>query len=172
VSSTESRIEMLKQSVAITFAHPLFGIGPNQFPVYTDQLAKEAGFRRGNWQVTHNTYTQISSECGIPALLFYAVAMILAVRAGSSLRRNAAFQAHPAWKEISKMSFYLRLSLVAIAVFAFFLSFAYTALFYMMAGLVVAFERTALLELSRPVEARAAVAAPAARPALAFHPQS
>lgn len=172
VASTESRIAILQQSLAITFRHPLFGIGPNQFAVYTDQEAKAAGLRRGAWQVTHNTYTQVSSECGIPGLLFYAAAMILAVRAGSPLRRNAAFRTHPRWNEIAKMSLYLRFALLVLAVFAFFLCFAYTALFYMMAGLVVAFERTARLELSQP--AVPPVPAPNAIPAtpvLALSPQ-
>ena len=159
VASTESRLAMLRESVAITFQHPLFGVGPNQFPVYTDQAAKDRGERRGAWLVTHNTYTQISSECGIPALLFYVVAMVLCMRIGSRLRRHPEFRAHPLWDQVWTTAFYLRLCVVSMAVFAFFLCFAYTALFYIIAALAVSFERTAFAELSQPAEA-----APAPQP--------
>lgn len=149
VASTESRLAILRQSINITLHHPLFGIGPNQFPVYTDQEARAAGLR-GTWLVTHNTYTQISSECGIPALLFYVVTMVLCIRTGSRLRRNPEFRTHPSWNQIWRTAFYLRLAITTIAIFAFFLSFAYTALFYVMAALAVSFDRTAFAELSEP----------------------
>ena len=153
VASTESRLAMLRESVAITFQHPIFGVGPNQFPVYTDQEAKARGERRGAWLVTHNTYTQISSECGIPALLFYAVAFGLCMSIGSRLRRHPEFRAHPLWNQVWNTAFYLRLCVVSMAVFAVFLCFAYTALFYIMAALAVSFERAAFAELSQPADA-------------------
>ena len=30
---------------------------------------------RGQWLGTHNTYTQISSECGLPGLLFFVASL-------------------------------------------------------------------------------------------------
>jgi len=36
--------------------------------------AKAAG-EHGNWHETHNTYTEISGECGIPALIFALVGL-------------------------------------------------------------------------------------------------
>jgi O-antigen ligase len=152
VESTESRLAMLRESLSITFRHPIFGVGPNQFPVYTDQEARERGARHGTWLVTHNTYTQISSECGIPAIVFYAAAMGLCMSIGSRLRRHPEFRDHPSWNQVWNMAFYLRLCVVAMAVFAFFLCFAYTALFYIMAALAVSFERVAFAELSQPAD--------------------
>jgi O-antigen ligase len=62
--SAEAREDLLIQSIKVTAEHPLFGVGPGNFPSYT-QL----------WRVTHNTYTEFSSECGIPALLLFLYLM-------------------------------------------------------------------------------------------------
>ena len=144
VASTDSRVEVLRQSVRLTWAHPLVGVGPDQFTVYTDGEARARGLRHGSWQVTHNTYTQISSECGIPALLFYVAAIFCSFRVTSSQSRRATLSSHPERMTIRNLALCLRLMVLTIAVFALFLSFAYVALFYIVAGLVVAFDRAAL----------------------------
>lgn len=58
--SAEARYGLLIQSLKVTATHPVFGVGPGNFPSYT-----------GLWRVTHNTYTQFSSECGIPGLTLF-----------------------------------------------------------------------------------------------------
>ena len=58
--SAEQRKELLFQSLKVTAQHPLFGIGPGNFEIIS-----------GVWHVTHNSYTQISAEGGIPAFLLY-----------------------------------------------------------------------------------------------------
>jgi O-antigen ligase len=58
--SAQSRRELLIASLALTVRHPLLGVGPGQF-----------GQISGSWHETHNTYTQFSSEAGIPALLLF-----------------------------------------------------------------------------------------------------
>ena len=58
--SAETRRELLKLSLKLTATHPIFGVGPGQFENVTHM-----------WFVTHNTYTQLSSECGIPALVLF-----------------------------------------------------------------------------------------------------
>ncbi len=62
--SAEARYVLLIQSLKVTATHPIFGVGPGNFPSYT-----------GLWRVTHNTYTQFSSECGIPVLLLFLLLM-------------------------------------------------------------------------------------------------
>jgi O-antigen ligase len=47
-------------SVDTTLEHPLFGVGPGNFTIIS-----------GSWHGTHNTFTQFSSEAGIPAMLLY-----------------------------------------------------------------------------------------------------
>jgi O-antigen ligase len=58
--SSQQRQQLLWRSIDITKEHPLFGVGPGNF----DQLS-------GVWHVSHNTFTQFSSEGGIPALILY-----------------------------------------------------------------------------------------------------
>jgi O-antigen ligase len=74
--SAEARKALLVQSLQITATHPLFGVGPGNFPVIT-----------GRWLVTHNTYTQLSSECGIPALLLFLMLLWKTFRTLRRLRR-------------------------------------------------------------------------------------
>ena len=75
IDSSESRKYLLRKSIEFTFKKPFFGVGPGQFGSYEGKEAVSTGLH-GNWHATHNTYTQISSECGIPALVFYLGALI------------------------------------------------------------------------------------------------
>ncbi|MBV9084709.1 MAG: O-antigen ligase family protein [Acidobacteriaceae bacterium] len=72
--SREARRELLQESWNITLQHPVFGVGPGVFMEFQADDVKGSGIK-GMWHVTHNAYTQISSECGIPAALFYIGAL-------------------------------------------------------------------------------------------------
>ncbi len=74
LESREARKALFWASVHITLHHPLFGIGPGEFMDYQAGIAGSKG-ERGMWHETHNAYTEISSECGIPALGFYLAAI-------------------------------------------------------------------------------------------------
>ncbi len=74
--SSEARRALLMASLVATANHPLFGVGPGTFEEYEADLAAEH-HQKGMWHETHNGYTQISSECGIPALLFYLAAVFI-----------------------------------------------------------------------------------------------
>lgn len=65
--SAQQRDMLLKKSIAMTFEHPLFGVGPGNFDVTS-----------GVWRVTHNTYTQISSETGLPGFVLYIMILCCA----------------------------------------------------------------------------------------------
>lgn len=67
--SMESRSYLLKKSIEYTISHPILGVGPGQFATFEGSASRLAG-QHGNWHETHNTYTEISSECGLPALIF------------------------------------------------------------------------------------------------------
>jgi O-antigen ligase len=70
VASARERQEILKQSIILTLQHPLVGVGPGQFQVAEAAVSKDEGVR-AMWLVTHNAYTQLSSETGMPGLIFY-----------------------------------------------------------------------------------------------------
>jgi O-antigen ligase len=62
--SAEQRQHLFWRSLEVTAEHPLFGVGPGNFPIISD-----------SWRVTHNSYTQMSSEGGIPALVLYLMVL-------------------------------------------------------------------------------------------------
>ena len=64
--SLEQRTALLKESISLMLHHPIFGIGPGNFPAITEE-----------WRVVHNTYTEFGAEGGIPALgLFLALLFV------------------------------------------------------------------------------------------------
>jgi O-antigen ligase len=83
--SSGARRALLMASLEATAQHPLLGVGPGTFEEYQADLAAQQ-HQKGMWHETHNGYTQISSECGIPALLFYLAAVFIIFK---SLNRAA-----------------------------------------------------------------------------------
>jgi O-antigen ligase len=79
--SIQARRELLRRSIQITLKHPLFGVGPGNFPVVTE-----------TWKVTHNTYTELSSETGLPGLLLFLLILILAFANLRRIRKTAAYK--------------------------------------------------------------------------------
>jgi O-Antigen ligase len=143
VESSEARNYLLKKSIWATLSHPLFGIGAGQFSNYEGLTARAAG-EHGAWHETHNSYTQISSELGIPALIFFLGATIWTHRLLNKVYREA--QKRPRNREnqqIKITAFCLMVSLVGFCVASFFLSLGYR--FYMpaLSGLAIALYRAA-----------------------------
>jgi O-antigen ligase len=60
--SAEARQQLFWRSVEVTKAHPLFGVGPGNFLELS-----------GSWRATHNSYTEMSSEGGVPAFALYVL---------------------------------------------------------------------------------------------------
>ena len=79
--SLEARRELLNQSIKLTLQHPLFGVGPGNFQAITE-----------SWHVTHNTYTELSSEAGIPALAIFLTIIGLAFRNLRRVRKAPDYQ--------------------------------------------------------------------------------
>jgi O-antigen ligase len=86
--SQEERQHLLEQSIIYTFQHPIFGVGPGQFSTYEGRTMRKEG-HHGLWLGTHNSYTQISSECGIPELVFYACALVSTFGLLAKIRKTA-----------------------------------------------------------------------------------
>jgi O-antigen ligase len=144
--SREERIALLRESIRLTMQFPIFGVGPGQFPTYTGERAGEREDVRG-WRQTHNTYTQISSEAGLPALLLYCGALAFCLRRTAAIHRAA--RGEPRWAQLASMAFCLRLALVGFAVAALFGSVGYLMQFPILAGLTSAFVGCAEKEMSR-----------------------
>jgi O-antigen ligase len=140
VASQVEREELFKTSLRYTLSHPLFGVGPDQFATAVSQDAARAS-QHLPWLGTHNTYTQVSSECGIPALIFYAAVIGLCLRSNFRLYRRT--RDHPADSELAGLSRCLLAGTLVYAVSAFFFHMAYSAYLPVLAGLTVALQLAA-----------------------------
>jgi O-antigen ligase len=111
-----------------------------QFDSAQDLWSRESSGHKGGWQPTHNTFTQLSSEIGIPGLLLYCAAIVAAFRATAPPRPSGRWVSREE-QEMCEASFCLHLSLVAFCVSAWFASFAYQTQFLTLAGMSVAYAR-------------------------------
>ncbi len=128
--STAARRELLMYSIHATLENPLFGMGPGQFVLYTPENAT-----RALWMVSHNTYTQISGECGIPAFLFFCAALLISVKQSTSSYKLARLHSRT---DLSALAFCVASLLVAFAAYAIVASFAYSSHFPILAGINLA----------------------------------
>ncbi len=166
VASAYSRKMLLMDSITLTLTNPLFGVGPGQFPVAQNDLARERGERMGNWHVTHNTYTEVSSESGIPGLLIYVFILYQSFR---SLNNVLALRLHTpsaAMNDLKLVAVTMRVALVGFLTCAFFGSIAYLPFISVLVGFAVAVEFCAfqLAGDVRRAQATVSVPQPARKP--------
>lgn len=165
-SSTYARWALLKDSVILTMRNPGFGVGAGLFDAAQDAYSRQTRGVKGAWQVTHNTYTEVSSENGIPALVLYLLALGFTWRATRVNRpRDGRLSARQA--EVVSAAFALRLSLLVYSVSALFASFAYQSQMLVLAGIAVAFQRVAARAFEQAPESKpepGSALAPAAHP--------
>jgi len=132
VESQMQRTALLMESIRATMDHPLLGVGPGTFQEYQAIEAGENG-QRGMWHETHNSYTQISSECGIPCFLCYMAAIVMTFFVFGRGRKSS----DPKIREISTV---LSLMLVSFAVCMFFLAQGYGFGFPVMGGIAISID--------------------------------
>ena len=128
---------LLIQSIRMTFEHPVFGVGPGVFSYAGWDERNKSGTSAGIAQVTHNTYTQISSETGIPGFILFAITLFLAVKFTWAEYRAAADP------ELAKKARYLFETFVALSIGIFFLSVGYTYTVAVMFALAVSLRNIA-----------------------------
>jgi hypothetical protein len=143
LESQESRSYLFKKSVQYTLEHPLLGIGVDTFPTYEGGEARRKG-EHGNWHVSHCAWTQISSDCGIPGLIFYICAW------GSSIllvNRTHGIARKQGNKEVVSACFCYLLSATGFLISITFLANAYRMYFPLMVGLAVSLHFAAMREM-------------------------
>ncbi|MBZ5725180.1 MAG: O-antigen ligase family protein [Acidobacteriia bacterium] len=143
LESSNARRYLLGKSIEYTFTHPIVGVGPGQFSAYEGGHNTVLG-SHGLWHETHNSYTQVSSECGIPALLFFVAGI------GSTfllLRRTyRQARARPDCRDIAVATFCLMVALAGFCTAITFLTFGYFVYLPAMLGLSIAVTRAARIE--------------------------
>jgi O-antigen ligase len=169
LGSRLGRTYLLKTSLMLTLRHPITGVGLGMFMVAENEKARDAGRANGSWHETHNMYTQVSSEAGIPALILFIMAMTRALRDCSAIRKGR----HPASEiaptpEQRSMAFWLYIALWGYLTTGFFLSIAFTPELQFALGLLAAFGRSVHLENAQATGAQPVFALPVPRkPAIA-----
>ncbi len=145
--SAQSRVYLFWKSVEFTVRNPLFGVGPGQFQTAEAEEAKAKGVR-GNWHETHNTYTQISSETGIPGGVLFIAALVMAYRILTRIRKTTFPVTMEHAERVRVMASYLQLSFIATLAGALFLSVGYGGLLYVYIGLAASLQAIVERELA------------------------
>ncbi len=138
-SATE-RKHKLQQSFELTLQHPVIGVGMGAFIPTAAEMSKQRG-ERADWLASHNSYTQVSSETGIPGFFLIICVFLVTLRALFKLHRKAR---RLRLKELRSMALCMLLSCVALTIHFFFDAMAYQFYLPMVAGLA-----TALVSTSR-----------------------
>ena len=149
MSSAENRMLLLKQSIAITLQHPIFGVGLGNFPVYVNKMNKEEGRPKDVWHGTHNTYTQLSSETGIPGLALFIGILVVSWRSLGRVIRATRRDSRPRAREIRASALAVQMALAAVAFFILFAHIGYKVMPHLMVAVAVCVSRTAGAELRR-----------------------
>ncbi|MGO9649136.1 MAG: O-antigen ligase family protein [Terriglobales bacterium] len=117
-ASAVERQELFWKALAVTANHPLFGIGPGNFNSIS-----------GHWKDQHNTYTQMSSEGGVPALILYLLLLWCAL---ANLRKTNRLATPDSEEALFAMA--LRGSVYGLIVGSFFATSAYHFFPYFLVG--------------------------------------
>lgn len=149
--SGDARDYLLRKSLTYTVTHPVFGIGMFQFPNYEGGMSVQAGVT-GNWHETHNALTQVSSELGVPALIFFAMALGTSM---ASVNRIYGQARREGYTEIANASFCYLVASVGYLTSIVFLSNAYRFYVPILIGLAIALTLSAQKEMSRDTGANA-----------------
>jgi hypothetical protein len=132
--SAQARQDLFWRSVEVTKEHPLFGVGPGNF----QELS-------GSWHVTHNAYTEMSSEGGMPALILYVLILWFGFKNVRATKRFGWGQ-----KELVVLAGSLQASLAGYVVGSVFASTAYQFFPY----LLVAYTTFQRVQIGAPSNSR------------------
>jgi O-antigen ligase len=135
IASANARILTLKQSLQLTLEHPLFGVGPGVFQSAAAGL-RSAQSQRALWIETHNSYTQVSSETGVPGLILFCGAVLVSLR--QLLRVRAQTGQNPRLAQLHDTTNFLLVGFLTYTLTSLFSSVAYNYIFWMLIGLCAA----------------------------------
>ena len=132
VGSSDQRKEILERSIIVSIRNP-WGIGIGNFPIVSVHNL-----------VSHNAYTQVSSELGVVGLVAYLVFMFSPFRKLGAIERTQFSKGENGW--FYYMAIGLQASLIGYAVSSFFASVAYNWYIYYLVAYAVGFRRIYQIE--------------------------
>jgi len=128
-TSLEARSHLLKESLDLMLRHPVFGVGPGNFPVVT-----------GTWRVAHNTYTEFGAEAGVPGLVLFVTLLVVSMRRIKRVYKLPGYKEDP---EIRIWASALWASITGYAAGAMFASTEYNLFPYFIVGYICALYKIA-----------------------------
>lgn len=152
--SARLRRALLEESITAALTHPILGVGVGIFDDYEGGVDAKV-----KWINAHNSYGQVASEDGIPALIFYVAGIVspwLLIR-----RIKKRLPAYPELNDIGTACLCLSVGLVGYSIAIFFVNFAYFFYLPAFAGFAVAFAAAFDREAAR-IDARKTIAPAAA----------
>jgi len=132
VSSQENRLFLFQKSLLFTARRPVLGGGAGNFTVMLMHEMEDLHIT-GAHRESHNTYTQISSELGIPALVFFLLALGCNIRRLRRAIRDSVID--------RPLGVAILVSLIGWSISAVFNSIAYDGYAPLLLGLSLAFAR-------------------------------
>lgn len=156
--SAMGRLAAWQTSWRVFLDYPVTGVGPGNLMLVYQRYAPDTGKVR----VSHNTYLQLLSECGLPSL-----ALFLAMIGATLVRLQRLAARGPDWARIYAQM--LQLSIVAFLIGSTFLNRAFFDLIYHVVALSVCLGLAAAAE---PAAAPAEAGAPGRRPGVPWWRQA
>lgn len=140
LESQNSRRYLLEQSIRYTLRFPIFGVGLDEFSDYEGAHNQVLG-THGLYHESHNTWTQVSSECGVLALALFVAGVVSSILLLYSTHRKA--RERPDCTDIRLVAFCLLIATISFCSAITFLSFAYFFYWPALSGLAIAVHRAA-----------------------------
>jgi len=126
--SATVRIDDLKRSVFVAIRHPVFGVGMDNYILYSNSN-----------HATHNAYTQVAAELGLPALAIYLFLLFGTIKNLKKVETDSASARKH--EPFYYLSIGMQASLIGFMVSSFFASVAYLWYLYYLIGYAVCVTR-------------------------------
>jgi O-antigen ligase len=118
--STRTRIELGRAALRMMEAHPVFGVGLNQFEAHEYHYNPLLLSMMPRPHIAHDTYVQLGAEGGVPTLALYLAIMAIAFY---TFRQIERFPSMPDY--LTSLAQAMRIGLIGFLVAAIFLSAQY-----------------------------------------------
>ncbi|HKS05741.1 MAG TPA: O-antigen ligase family protein [Gemmatimonadaceae bacterium] len=139
-SSQDGRKELARRGIRYMTKFPVFGVGINNFSKAECQLSRETfGVGRIRCGAPHNSFVQAGAETGFTGLLMFVSIVLGGIWSLLRVRRRlprAWRRGNQAERLLFNAPNALALALIGFAVSAFFVTFAWTDILYVLIGLI------------------------------------
>jgi O-antigen ligase len=154
LTSDAGRLKIWERGIGYMMAHPLVGVGGQNFSVAEGTISPLARRQeRGigvRWGAAHNTFIQVGAELGVPGLVLFVGLIAAAFRSLRRVTRQSSRAGGSAGADLSRLAQALTAALIGFVVGSFFLSLAYTDILYTLLGFCIALAKIARVANAQP----------------------